>query len=58
MQIEKFMQLTERYMKDPLAVVADKNKNFFWYIQDRLVSDRKGVKIKKATRENRKLKTS
>lgn len=50
MDLQKFLQVSQRYINnEPLAVVADKKKNFFWYIQDRLKQDRK-VKIQKPTK--------
>jgi len=52
MEVEKFLQVSERYLShDPLAVVADKTKNFFYYIQDVLKQDRT-VKIKKQPKGN------
>ena len=47
MDLQKFLQVSQRYINhEPLAVVADKSKHYFYYIQDRLKQDRK-VKIKK-----------
>jgi hypothetical protein len=52
MQVKKFLEVSERYLThDPLVVVADKTKNVFWYIQDRLKQDRK-VKITKQKEKN------
>ena len=36
MDVEKFLKLCERYLNEPLAVIADKEKFTFWYIQDKL----------------------
>jgi hypothetical protein len=47
MDLQKFLQVSERYLTgEPLAVIADKKKNFFWYIQDR-IKETRTVKIQK-----------
>jgi len=55
MDLQKFMKVSERYLShDPLAVIADKNKHFFYYIQDVLKQDRT-VKIQKDPKGTRRI---